>query len=100
VDPVLSASRILACEGRLQVLRAVGADGRTVTEVAEMVGLSVSTTSVHLARLARARLVVRTRVGRRSIYRWTRVRWTLVRHREDEAVAILPHKSGERHTTA
>ena len=74
-DEVLQVARLLACPARLAALRAVGERALDVTEVADAVGISLSTASRHLSLLRDAGMVRVRRSGRRRIYGLARRRW-------------------------
>ena len=76
---MVTVARAVACPARLEILRRVGAEGCTLTEVARQANLAVSTAAFHLTQLLDAGLVTKVVKGRRTIYRWSRSRWALVR---------------------
>jgi len=75
VDEVLELARLLACPARLAVLRAVGEGGQSVTAVADLTGLRVTTASYHLLALLDGGLVRVRRRGRRRVYSLARRKW-------------------------
>jgi DNA-binding transcriptional ArsR family regulator len=79
MDKFLIIARAVACPTRFQLLRLLGEDGMSVTNVADDMGLAPSTVSHHLTVLVKAGLVAKTVKGREAIYRWSRNRWQLVR---------------------
>ena len=74
---LLTIARAIAAPSRLGLLQVLGEDGLSVSEVAALVGLSVSTASYHLARLAHAGLAVAVRRGRHRVYKWPATRCAL-----------------------
>jgi predicted transcriptional regulator len=57
MDELLAFFKALADQNRLKIVGLLSDQSRTVEELAEMLGVSVSTTSHHLSRLAKAGLV-------------------------------------------
>jgi DNA-binding transcriptional ArsR family regulator len=79
MDKFLIIARAVACPTRFQLLRLLGEDGISVTNIAYGMGLAPSTVSHHLTVLVNAGLVVRAVRGREAIYRWSQNRWQLTR---------------------
>jgi DNA-binding transcriptional ArsR family regulator len=79
MNKFLVIARAVACPTRFDLLRLLGEDGMSVTNVASAMGLAPSTVSHHLSALVRAGLAVRAVRGREAIYRWSPNRWQLVR---------------------
>ncbi len=66
-DVVVEMARTIACRTRLGILQALG-EGRSVSEILEMTGVSQPAVSYHLGRLLQVGLVRVRRSGRRRIY--------------------------------
>jgi DNA-binding transcriptional ArsR family regulator len=96
MDRIIVLARAVGHPTRLDVYRALGEVGLSVTDVAYAYGLSVAGAHHHLAVLRRAGLVTRRYVGRKAIYRWSPERWSLVR----EHGAVGPSAVAERSTTS
>lgn len=71
-------ARAVAHPGRLAIYRALGERGRSLSDVAREVGLSVAATHHHLDVLRRAGMITKRYSGRTAIYRWSRRRWSLI----------------------
>jgi DNA-binding transcriptional ArsR family regulator len=81
MDPVVVVARAISHPVRLDIYRALGVRGQSLTDVARAFGLSLASTHHHLDVLRRARMVGRKYVGRKAIYFWSRSRWSLVSER-------------------
>lgn len=79
MDRFLIIARAVACPTRFQLLRLLGEDGMSLTNVADDMGLAPSTVSHHLTVLVKAGLATKTVQGREAIYRWSQNRWQLTR---------------------
>lgn len=67
-DELLTFFKALADENRLKIIGVLAQKPRSVEEIAAVIGLSMSTTSHHLARLAKAGLVSARTDGHYYIY--------------------------------
>src|SRR5580658_9522671 len=93
MEHVVIVARAISHPMRLDIYRALGERGRSLSAVARAFGLSVAGAHHHLDVLRRAQMVRRRYVGRKAIYAWTRNRWSLVCHSgpaEPSAVAERP----------
>jgi DNA-binding transcriptional ArsR family regulator len=83
-DPLVLFGRAVGCPVRLELLRALGDQGMTVTEAANSVGVAVSTAFFHLRVLTEAGLVMKRGRRRGGRYVWPRQTWDLVRRDRGE----------------
>jgi DNA-binding transcriptional ArsR family regulator len=69
--------KALSCPTRLYVLQTLGAEGCTVSQVAETANISKTAAVYHLARLVAVGLATMTWRGRTRVFRWSKERWHL-----------------------
>ena len=81
---LLLISKAISCPTRVYILSVLGPEGRTVTDAAEMAGISIGAASYHLRRLVAAGLARMQRRGRTHVYRWGRDRWFLMCQQADD----------------
>ncbi|MGO9834956.1 MAG: ArsR/SmtB family transcription factor [Polyangiaceae bacterium] len=79
MEEIVEVAQALACATRLEILRLLGDDGLSLSDVAREACVAPATAYHHLAVLVQAGLAVRVRQGSRCIYRWSPSRWQLVR---------------------
>jgi len=74
---IVTYAHALSSDTRVSILRMLGPDGLSVTDIASGTGLVSSTVCFHLAELARVGLVTKRRRGRFILYRWSDTRLSL-----------------------
>jgi DNA-binding transcriptional ArsR family regulator len=82
---ILRIFQVLAVPTRFAIFRTLGAEGMTVSAVADAVGISTATASRHLSELRRVRLVEEHWRGREHRYRWPRDRRLVIGFEQLEA---------------
>jgi DNA-binding transcriptional ArsR family regulator len=101
IELMIFRARVLSNPTRVSIWTCVGPLGMYVTEIANTIGVAVSTTSYHLSILQHAGLVTLTRQGRNRLVKWTDVKMGVVT--EDEVRAVftpvgLEGSSAEAHS--
>jgi DNA-binding transcriptional ArsR family regulator len=74
---IVAYAHALSSDTRVLILRMLGPDGLSVTDIASSTGLVSSTVCFHLGELARVGLVTKRRMGRNVLYRWSDMRLSL-----------------------
>jgi hypothetical protein len=78
IEHLVTVARAISHPIRLDIYRALGERGQSLSAVARAFGLSPAGAHHHLDALRRAQMIRRRYVGRQAIYFWSRNRWSLV----------------------